>query len=132
MPWALLRRSSMSPLGAETANSELDLALKEPVRSSGVCFKILSPRTSLRGGMVPPDLSRSRAFEIGPRTPQQRGRRAGAQTPGGSTSCAVTTPVTITWGRRTRDVRGDAVRAAQPGRLLVSWESSHRLNAVTF
>src|SRR2546421_6514973 len=85
MPWALLTRLSMSPLGAETANSELDLALKEPVRSSGVCFKTLSPRTSLRGGMVPPDLPRTRALEIRPRRGGSRlRRRYHAQAPTGS------------------------------------------------
>src|SRR3982074_2117847 len=73
MPWALLTRLSISPLGAETANSELDLALKEPVRSSGVCFKTLSPRTSLRGGMVPPDLPRTSA-----RDPTATGRQPAA------------------------------------------------------
>src|ERR1700730_6601880 len=99
MPWALLTRLSMSPLGAETANSELDLALKEPVRSSGVCFKTLSPRTSLRGGMVPPDLPRTRALEIQPRRGGRLRRRYQAQAPAGSSSWAITRPAIIAAGR---------------------------------
>src|SRR2546423_13256590 len=79
----------MSPLAPDTANGELDFALREPVRSSGVCFIRVLPanrtvnssgspegvarRAAGGTGMVAPELLEACGFELG-REPAQISR----------------------------------------------------------